>query len=817
MDIENELPKRSNRNLSELYASSQSLLQQQPHSDAAVVGAQALLGSSFHYQPILERVTFTTGTNKAPDETRAYQSLEDQVSQQEQDILMSMLQRVDERNRAKSQELIEAQLKSSWERDRQVWLQELIGNRTLGGAAAAGGAPNARSPAAGLSFSAFPGRIGGATAMPRSPVPLTSPTPRAAPDLDLPSVQAHLDIVRDKLTRNASAEACIQAFLDLPAYTVDNQARDAGYRTSWQLLLQLQEAASKSASLSAVDQAKAALACWTLQFQTHVYDRIRQARRPPSPKSFASDLAHACVQYVTLTIGTPLTNSSNGSAWWPVVFYCLRCGDPKAALEVVEQRCIQSTPAVPDSVIGLLRAYSAVQGDEPSLWTVGSLPRLNPNDVASVKDLVGTHCNDLFLSGSLALLSCSPLPSNDSTIGFCNIEDYLTSNLWQAVLSSEPENDIAKLGRSMRDFGPSYFSSQEAWAYSLPLLATQQYASALQHLVRVGGPVGLMQACHLALALHVMGVALHDYDDKALPQDSSTVSPSNFVASLLVEYAYAILPLVGAGSAVEYVVRIPNKARATKEVAQFISKTGNLSELVGVVNGEGLREGGSSSLNTFGLDLAVVLGEAAGILLRGPAVAREQVGTAAMCYMLAGRYADVLQLLSRHISPPEHRDPDREYWLNQTESFHEFYLAKRTQVAAVLERSAHNVVLANCTLLGLNRYFALLTGNRQDEAWELLGHLNLLPLSRNDLANKEASIRGQDALVQQAMPAVLTSAMQSLFDQHQTLQRQIGREVAASRLQQVKEQARVYAAFAGMIGLTGNAMQAVSRLEALMS
>jgi hypothetical protein len=438
---------------------------------------------------------------------------------------------------------------------------------------------------------------------------------------------------------------------------------------------------------------------------------------------------------------------------------------------------------------------------------------------------------NLFQLGVYALLTGAPLPSDDSTPGFCNIEDYLFSRLWEALIiplsdqTQSPERGLKQLGRSIRDLESEYFGTRDPYSFAWPLLATQQHATALEHLVSAGGLVGLLQATHLGLVMtNLLGIGLADLRDDNDPNDhsGSAGSSQELMTRLLVQYAHAVVPLVGAAPALEYAVRIPSVTRATLEVARMVaSSTTDLSELAGTINEQGVREGGSEGLNAFGLDVPRVLSEAAELMLRASNVTRESKGRAAMCYMLAGQYGNVLQLLSHCISPPEQIDDgDREYWIRQANDFRAHYLVAQTRVFRVLERESPAVMETMYTLLGLNQYYGKVSGGRRDEACEILSHLNLLPTSRTDIATKEAAYRAHDPLVQNAIPALLTAAVSNLFQEYQTLHGSLafpGGDLVRTRIEQVRAQAKLYVAFAGTIGMGGDRMQAISRMDALMS
>jgi hypothetical protein len=930
MEVNDEfsfVPKRLHRNLEELLADSQARLLHPTTTTTAVVSpidvsgddvvqrAKDLLGSSYYYQPPTGPTVPQAGAGgsgaaaagiagggaaamtagvRAAGAFRG-KSLEERLNRHENDILRGISERARERTQTRLRDQVDALLKGAWERERDIWVQELIGDRRLGGIVSAG----ASAPPL---FSGGPSEEPGRPLLSGSDyrsMRFSNGEDRASSGvwpsvLDASTILEHANLVMRHVTPQTAnlalalttattqpgtatqlptaVQRAIEAFLDLPGSHPTSTGMLAvntpGYRTSWQLLASLSSVASSAwASFhrrpTPFDQARGALNQMSAQFFAHIVDRLRKQpeKQQQSRQRYSNFAANAIAQYVEVTLGLDAVVPAEATqAVWATIFYCLRCGNAVAALHVMvsvgQASGVGSVHGVIDDAVSrLIEAYASRQGsDADNLWGRASRffdsdglvhDPLNQDDMAAVQDLLQTRAanassansNSVFQSGVCALLSGALLPSDESIAGFCDIEDYLTSRLWQALVvapprdddpasasSFSPERSLVRLGRSIRDLGSEYFGTRDPYSYAWPLLATQQYGTALRHLASTGGPVGLLQAAHLGLVMtNLLGISLVDLrDDEERDEDSGIIDSSHeLMTRLLVRYAHAILPHAGAVAAMEYAVRIPTEARATLEVARLIaSSADDLGELAGTINEQGEREGGSESLNTFGLDVSRVLSEAAELILRAPNVDRISKGRAAMCYMLAGQYANVLQLLSHCISPPEERDDeDRDYWIQQAKEFRAHYLAKRTHVLRVLERDSPSVMETINTLLGLNQFYGELKAGRRDEAWGLLAHLNLLPTSRTDLSSKEAAYRARDPLVQRAMPTLMSTTVATLFQEYQNLRSNLnfpGWEVTQGRIDQIKSQAKVYVAFASSIGMSGDQMQALQRMDALM-
>ena len=159
-------------------------------------------------------------------------------------------------------------------------------------------------------------------------------------------------------------------------------------------------------------------------------------------------------------------------------------------------------------------------------------------------------------------ISVFALLSGNELSSFETIEDYLFGRLWVALQSENPIPQIENIGSSIRKYGPDYFGGPEengGWGYALPLLATQQFRTALTFLAEAGGPMGLLEATHLGLAFSMGSIPLND-----LGRPSST----DLLTALLVKYASTLEQdsSLGASPCLEYLLRIPSKDQSYKEV-----------------------------------------------------------------------------------------------------------------------------------------------------------------------------------------------------------------------------------------------------------
>ena len=776
---------------------------------------------------------------------RPLESLEDVIKRHENELMDGIVSRMEEETRRTTDAAVEAQLQAAWEADRAAWMQEHCG--MMGGTSTTAATTTALTPLAlgNGGAAASGGRLVDASLSPyRSPDPrgfLSGPT--AGTPLEESLVQAHLKVVQNmkKSSTNGVSTSTIEEFVRILEGRPDPPTQ--GYSAAWHLVAQLMRSSGSNhnSNSAAVSQAKATLAHFCQQYRTHVLTTVRRSAASTSSSRYANDVTAQCEAYARLQLGGNFTTapSSASSPPWPVIYFCLRCGDAVAALEAVQTAAgggAMMDPAVERIVATLARAQG---NDASSLWesaTVtandggggGLLRLLDPTDMQSLADLLDSakrmeqqpnNDNKVHEMGVYALLSAAsdqPI-SSDTVEGFRRIEDYLTGALWRAVLRPNPVDELIELGEMIQNWGASYFddSTSGGWSFALPLLASQQYQKALQWLAR-SSRTGLLQAAHLGLVLSTAGVPI---DNLGTQQDSV---PDDAVASLLVAYASELLPMPGGSlAALTYLMRIPNEARARKEVAKLIANTSEMAELVGTQDTEGMRQGGAIGEHFSATEISSILVDATDMILAGSKDDKEKTAMAALCLMLAERYGDLLSLLNETLSPPDQPDDARKFWLENVKIFRSNYIDKRTHVLEVLEREGkQSVVRTNRVLLDLNKFFDRFQSPLRDsETLAIAENLQLLPTSDIDRQVKESEYKNMDPLIQQVYPALLDGAMRILHEEHQRLKMNLHRDtsgVVRERLRELQAKAKLYTTFAASIGMANEHIGSLSHHASLM-
>ncbi len=207
------------------------------------------------------------------------------------------------------------------------------------------------------------------------------------------------------------------------------------------------------------------------------------------------------------------------------------------------------------------------------------------------------------------------------------VEDYLYVSLWHAVYLADASPSpvtmigggsgdglrkvaeaVARLGSLVKEWGSTYFEQDEldanashvsasaavaaaargsgmmegvdsssgpacvprsgGWAFALPLLASQQYETALAYLAEVGSGLGLLQATHVGVAMDTMGMSLSDF---SMEERSNASSSRETILPMLVASYSASLQGLDVSAALKYLVLLSGKGKFVKEQVRIKS------------------------------------------------------------------------------------------------------------------------------------------------------------------------------------------------------------------------------------------------------
>lgn len=649
------------------------------------------------------------------------------------------------------------------------------------------------------------------------------------------------------------------------------------------------------------------------QFRVHVMDRVRTAAlsghtfqsttRSPSISGFSKDI----LSFVELEMGLGLNQTTIASALlWPKLYFCLRCGDASAALQILQNtNSNESEQPLLLSLMEPLASYQSVnrisclwdrsKSNKSQLAIPTNISTSLSQSLADVYQRARARTSLTLTSNSsssmdnyklavLALLSLVETPQSILSLpGIVNtIEDYLYCTLWDAVQVSEPASTlpssygtstssyakstsnstdspspscsgkIKKLGKLVKHWGPDYFQADNdvsGWAYAIPLLASQQFQTAVVHLADMGSrrKNGLIHATHLGIALDFVKVDMIDLGqmEEKGDEDASSILLTN----LLTSYS-STFQNVDPEATLEYLVRVPSLSgpgtsgmtvgnEARKQIIRLIVQTRSFALLAGSIAPDGSRTGTrassfSSSRNRGGgaLDAHFTASQVSSIL----AGAAEESGRngnmrdAAELLALAGRFGDLLTLMNRELGSrlifgDEQQNQEREFWRNISHQFYNAYLAQgRTHVQEILEAEDNMSLIATFkVLINLIEFFNRCADQNWEEAWLVIDQLQLIPQSDQDLSFRIESYRSMDESIKKSFHHVVLAGMECLYHQYRALKSNLFHDTSTSgaldqRLRELKHRGRIMVTFAGLIQTydSGNIHSRISQMEVYM-
>lgn len=503
----------------------------------------------------------------------------------------------------------------------------------------------------------------------------------------------------------------------------------------------------------------------------------------------------------------------------------LRCGDANAGKLILDESPVGQENFLEQPILyQVLDLLSQRQGRASCIFEVG-VPMVPAQDRETLLNFYerakNVEASNNFKIDVLALLCGQQLSS------FSTIEDYLFGRMWLALQDREdPVLRIAEIGASIRKYGPEYFGADESggWAYALPLIASQQFKTALAYLAGAGGDNALLQAVHLGLVFSLAGVEVADLQHTTTPTPTmkrSSSEESELVNALLVSYSNMLQrePTAGVLVALQYLLKIRSKEKLMQEVASLLFRSPNQVEAIaGSLNDVGERCNSELDKHLPDQEVSAILGYAAD-MFRRQASDRGKAELSASLYMRAYRYTMLIQFLNQLISPTNVSDADKEHWATQSQWFYNSYLAKRTLVLESLERGGNmDLVFTNQTLLEFRAFFDRHRRGMIEEAFAIASRTELLPLSQDDLNAKSSKFKDLDPILKEAFPVLLTSAVECLCEMHRRLKsesRGVSPTVEA-RLKELQFLARILFIFAGLINMPTTCKNDIASLRANM-
>mmetsp|Transcript_33974 Transcript_33974/g.69253 ORF Transcript_33974/g.69253 Transcript_33974/m.69253 type:complete len:1177 (+) Transcript_33974:31-3561(+) len=592
--------------------------------------------------------------------------------------------------------------------------------------------------------------------------------------------------------------------------------------------------------------------------------------------------------FTSIVAGSELVNGQGGV--WPQLYYALRCGDALAAESIVKQYAAannnnsngdESFSGVDPAVLHIISQLVELQQDQQTIFgdsTNGNTrsPQqvekslLSPSQtmlqsrrqVCELYERTKTRMSSLsgganvdmpfvpYRAACLALLggaeSISEVSVLESSGLVKTVEDYLYASLWHALHLADTTSSIggegglqnvsravARLGKLVNQWGPSYFEQQDdfgdvsassavaaaagvasaaqkmpvsgGWAYTLPLLASQQYATALAYLAEAGGGLGLLQATHVGVLMDAAGLSVSDYSN-------ASNAPSQTLVPMLVASFSASLQGLDAEAALKYLVLLSGKGKFVKEqVQRLLLETRQFEILAGKLASDGSRSNAALDSYFSKSHVSSILADGANV-----AIQSGKPADAAELLVLSGHFGALFTLMNRElaaylVASTQEEFTKRQFWFNAASQFHAIHLAHGKMYVQNALESEGRMSLGNTfqLLMNLVVFFDRCRENQWEGAWVLMDNLNLLPKADSEMTVKVEAFFQLDNCVKQIFHHVVLAAMEALCHLFRSL-RQDGAGVSIQqqntidqRLDELRTHARLLVTFSRLLNLPG--------------
>jgi hypothetical protein len=164
-------------------------------------------------------------------------------------------------------------------------------------------------------------------------------------------------------------------------------------------------------------------------------------------------------------------------------------------------------------------------------------------------------------------------------------------------------------------------------------------------------------------------------------------------------------------------------------------------------------------------------------------------------------------------------DYEKKFWTEQSQSFYDIHLARRSVVVEHLE-ACHKMHLVSTlkTMLELRSFFDLRRQGKFEEAFSVVAATDLLPLRQDQLDAKQGRFKEFHPVLKDAFPSVLSAAVECLYERYMRLKsesRGMTVEVEA-HLRELAMYARILFLFAGLINMPGTCRNNIAQMRANM-
>lgn len=509
----------------------------------------------------------------------------------------------------------------------------------------------------------------------------------------------------------------------------------------------------------------------------------------------------------------------DGNPIWPIIYYCIRCGDFSAAIYAANaagQPLAEFTP--------FLTEYAQSSDRRLNSTSENKIRMMYRRSVQTV--------SDAYKRAVFCVIGCCDVNDDHSDIAD-KVDDYLWLKLNQLRIEDGREGaqqDYLTLTqlqtKLLEEYGESHFNAlQNPFLYFQVLFLTAQFEVAIEFLSRAEHLQS--HAVHVAIALLEQNMlSLPDsYHSPLLTKISTDKAPKhrlNFARLIMIytrkfqetdprealQYFYFLRELKG----------VKDENLFMRCVSELVLETREIEMLLGRLEPDGCRTPGL--IDAFHGDTQRVI--------EIVAVDSEEKGMfedAAVLFDLANKHEKVLAVMNKllsqdvsHLSQPQSRR-DR----LRTKAF-EIGLRYKTHGHTATKETAGTFFI----LLDLINFFDQYHLNNYQEALDIIQRLNLIPFRSEEIEERVNTFRLHSDEIRKNFPDTLLATMNILYKQCKKARTAAGlpsfgelngSEKNEEYITYLRKQARCLITFAGMIPyrMPGDTNARLVQLEVLMN
>lgn len=447
---------------------------------------------------------------------------------------------------------------------------------------------------------------------------------------------------------------------------------------------------------------------------------------------------------------------------WPVIYYCLRCGDLDAIATAV-QHASQDL----GEFIEFLQEYME---NEDRRLSPGTETKLRLHYRRAVRS-----STDPFKRAVYCVLG--KCDTTDNHVEICDkTEDYLWLKLCQVSFddkssgtSSSDHLTLQMLQSTLyEEYGESHFSAhQNPFLYFKVLFLSAQFEAAIEFLARTDSNLR-SHAVHTAIALQEMGLLIlpENVQSQILsrnPEDAAGIQRLNYTR-LIIMYT-AKFEATDSREALQYYYLLRNvhdthgKSYFVKCLSELVVETREFETLLGRREADGTRRPGA--IDKFGVDTQQVIDTVA-----EDTEVKGLFEEAVKLYDLGGNVNKVLEIMNRLLSPVVSmaNTPQSKRDRLQMQAI---ALAERYQMQALTGSRANTRTFY--LLLDLMTFFDQYHARELDRALQTIDKLQLIALTPESVDDRVTSFKQFTDEIRRNLPDILLAAMNILCSKYRTV------------------------------------------------